>query len=60
MGFSPEECVVIEDSIAGVRAARKGGFDVYGYANAHNHEQLAQEGAKVFFKMEELHEVLGG
>ena len=31
LGFSPKDCVIIEDSITGVRAAKNGGFDVIGY-----------------------------
>jgi HAD superfamily hydrolase (TIGR01509 family) len=31
MGYKPNECVVIEDSLAGVKAAQTGGFDVYVY-----------------------------
>src|SRR5688572_24296187 len=33
MGYSPDECIVIEDSKAGVISAIKGGFNVYGFAN---------------------------
>lgn len=33
MGFKPCECVVIEDSRAGVQAAHAGGFDVYAYVD---------------------------
>lgn len=54
MGFKPSECVVIEDSIAGVQAARSGGFDVFGFGNLKNQAALEKEGAKVFFEMEEL------
>jgi len=54
MGFEPSECVVIEDSLAGIIAARKGGFDVLGYAKNRTHEAFEKEGAKVFFEMETL------
>ena len=33
MGFKPNECAVIEDSIYGVQAAISGGFDVFVYTN---------------------------
>ena len=58
MGFKPSECAVIEDSIAGVRAGIKGGFDVYGFASKKNQSALKKEGAKVFFEMNELLELL--
>ncbi len=58
MGFEPQECVVIEDSSAGVIAARKAGFEVFGFANQHNQQELEKEGAKVFFEMEALHGLL--
>ncbi|WPR71343.1 HAD family hydrolase [Flavobacterium sp. NG2] len=35
MGFAVEECVIIEDSVAGVQAAQAGGFDVFAYVNNH-------------------------
>lgn len=31
MGYKPQECIVIEDSMAGVQAATNGGFKTYGY-----------------------------
>ena len=37
MGFSPKDCLVIEDSLIGVEAAIRGGFDVYGYT-AHDYK----------------------
>ncbi|MFT6336590.1 MAG: HAD superfamily hydrolase (TIGR01509 family) [Saprospiraceae bacterium] len=58
MGFDPSDCVVIEDSIAGIIAAKKGGFDVFGYAKPSNHEAFEKEGAKVFFEMETLIDLL--
>lgn len=54
MGFSPERCVVIEDSKAGITAGVKGGFKVYGYAKEHNARELESEGATVFYSMHEL------
>ncbi len=54
MGFNPNECVVIEDSEAGIRAARAGGFDVFGFAKPTNKSAFANLGANVFFSMDEL------
>ncbi|MCF6407855.1 HAD-IA family hydrolase [Chitinophaga filiformis] len=58
MGFSPAECVVIEDSKAGVIAAHRGGFRVFGYAKPFNGEELRKEGATVFYAMKELPSLL--
>ena len=58
MGFKPNECVVIEDSMAGIIAARKGGFDVFGFTNEENKKDFENVGAKVFFEMGELNELL--
>ena len=58
MGFKPNECVVIEDSVSGVKAAKSGGFDVFGFANGKNQIKLEDEGAIVFFEMEKLYELL--
>lgn len=54
MGFAPHQCVVIEDSLAGVAAGVAGGFRVLGYARPHNASALEREGAVVFFSMSEL------
>lgn len=54
MGFEPVECAVIEDSIAGVKAAIAGGFDVYGYANHNNKAELENLGATAFCNMKDL------
>lgn len=59
MGFKPGECVVVEDSISGVIAARKGGFNVLGFANHNTSKHLEKEGARVFFSMDYLLELLG-
>lgn len=59
MGFAPHECVVIEDSLTGVQAAKAGGFDVFGYANKNTADKLEAAGAKVFYEMDKLDLLLG-
>ena len=54
MGFDVKDCIVIEDSVAGVRAGIDGGFKVYGFANGYNDNDLEREGAMVFRTYEEL------
>ena len=54
MGFKPEECLVIEDSISGVIGARRGGFDVYGYTEHDYNNELEQEATKTFNSMSKL------
>ncbi|MFA4868641.1 MAG: HAD family hydrolase [Pedobacter sp.] len=58
MGFSPSECVVIEDSLAGIEAARTGGFRVYGLTNGYNQQELTDHGAIVFHEMRTLIQLL--
>lgn len=54
MGFEVKDCIVIEDSKAGVISGVKGGFKVYGFANGYNNEDLEKEGAELFHSYEEL------
>lgn len=58
MGFSVNECIVIEDSKAGVIAAAKGGFQVFGFASENNAKDLENEGATLFYNYRELSELL--
>lgn len=54
MGFKPEECVVIEDSLLGVEAAKRGGFDVFGFT-AHDYKnELHNEATLTFNHMNKL------
>ncbi|MDF1575913.1 MAG: HAD family hydrolase [Bacteroidales bacterium] len=59
MGFLPEECVVIEDSAAGIRAALSGGFMVYARAGERKRGHFEQLGAISFTHMKELERYLG-
>jgi len=58
MGFEVKDCIVIEDSKAGVISGISGGFKVYGFANGYNNEDLENEGAILFNSYEELREML--
>jgi len=58
MGYLPKDCLVVEDSIAGIIAAKQGGFDVCGYTNMRNRTRFETEGAIVIEDMKELIEIL--
>lgn len=58
MGFIPNQCAVIEDSISGVKAAKSGGFDVFVLANGNNQEALDQDGINIFYEMNTLNKLL--
>lgn len=59
MGFSVQDCIVVEDSKAGVIAGKSGGFAVYGLANENNKIDLLEEGAIVFENFEQLRQLTG-
>jgi len=54
MGFKPNECLVIEDSLSGVKAAKAGGFDVLGFTAYDYNNELEKEATKTFNSMSEL------
>ncbi|UTF59968.1 HAD family phosphatase [Gilvimarinus sp. DA14] len=62
MGAAPSECVVVEDSPSGARAARLAGMKLYGYCPAETdkrtREQLLVEGASLIGHMHELQQKL--
>lgn len=61
MGFSPEACVVVEDSVPGVQAAVAAGIPVLGFAGDPHTDAAAleREGAHVFYEMSELPGLMG-
>jgi HAD superfamily hydrolase (TIGR01509 family) len=59
LGAKPSECVVIEDSPTGARAAQAAGITCYGYAAKTDGARLAGEGAIVFHSMADLPGLLG-
>ena len=54
LGFQPKECVVIEDSLTGVRAAKQGGFDVVGFTAHDYNNELKSE---VTFAMDSMNAI---
>lgn len=54
MGFKPKDCLIIEDSLTGMKAAKNGGFDVFGFtAHDHNNE-LENLATRTFNDMNDL------
>lgn len=54
MGFKPSECLVIEDSVSGVVAAKTGGFDVFGYTEHDYNNELEVLATNTFGSMDAL------
>lgn len=54
MGYTPQECLIIEDSLSGVKAAISGGFEVYALGDSKNSLSLEDAGAKVFTSFKTL------
>ncbi|QKV19759.1 HAD family hydrolase [Oricola thermophila] len=61
LGFEPERCAVIEDSVPGAEAGKAAGMRVFGYAAdpLTDREGLAKAGARVFDDMRELPALMG-
>lgn len=54
MNFKPSDCLVIEDSLSGVKAAKAGGFDVFGFTAHDYNNELKNEATKTFSSMDLL------
>lgn len=60
MGFAPADCVVVEDTLAGLAAAKAAGMQAYAYAGAGHTDraELAATGAVLIDRMADLATVL--
>jgi HAD superfamily hydrolase (TIGR01509 family) len=58
LGAAAADCVVIEDSATGARAARNAAMRCYGFAPHDTGAHLSAEGAQVFHDMNHLPEML--
>jgi beta-phosphoglucomutase-like phosphatase (HAD superfamily) len=65
MGEQPKDCIVVEDSIAGITAAQRAGMDVIAFLGCemyHNNtylERVKQTGVKnICFDMKEVEKLL--
>lgn len=58
MGFSPAQCIVVEDSDAGLAAAKAAGMSVIHYCP--NGEAIAHEGIPLLVHFRELKQVIEG
>jgi HAD superfamily hydrolase (TIGR01509 family) len=58
-GMAPDACVVVEDSVVGVRAAMAAGMDCLGYAPHSDGVALREAGAAPFSSMFDLPRLLG-
>lgn len=59
MGYQPSECLVIEDSLSGIQAAKSGGFDVFAFTSPDNKEKFQNSGAKkTFHHMDQLEKLI--
>jgi HAD superfamily hydrolase (TIGR01509 family) len=54
MGVAPSRCVVVEDSLPGVRAAKAAGIDVFGYTGGNPRSPLLNECKTLFDSMRDL------
>lgn len=59
LGVAPTDCVVIEDSPTGARAAQSAGMRCLGYAAHTPAARLTAEGAEPFTRMQDLPGLLG-
>lgn len=58
LGAKPEECVVVEDSFNGSRAAKAAGMTCIGFKNPDSGEQDLSCADRIIYKFEELKEIL--
>ncbi|WP_353778942.1 HAD-IA family hydrolase [Winogradskyella sp. 3972H.M.0a.05] len=54
MNVSPKDCLVIEDSLLGIEAANRGGFDVFAYTEHDYNDELSEKSTADFDNMADL------
>ena len=60
MGYPPDKCIVVEDSIHGIHAAKSAGMQVLGYSQSQYGHKLENEGIFTFHDMTDLAEIING
>lgn len=58
MGFGIDQCLVIEDTLIGITAAERGGFDVFGFADKFNKDRMEMQTNATFQSIEQLRGLL--
>ena len=54
MKFKPNDCLIIEDSLTGLKAAKNGGFDAFGYTEHDYNNELESLATRTFNDMNVL------
>ena len=58
MGYKPSDCIVVEDTIHGVKAALSAGMKVIGYGGHGRGSELSAGGAVVIDRMMDFHQAI--
>lgn len=58
LGVKPSDCVVFEDSVAGILSAQNAGMQVIGVATTHSPEKLSKHVNKIIMNFEAAEELL--
>lgn len=59
LGFNPQDCVVFEDSLAGLESGKRAGCEVVGVATSHEARELKGHAEKIIHDFTEAKKLLG-